>query len=64
MLFCQYLETFFAQKMTPRSHFTLVGNVGLEPTRYYYQQILSLSRLPVPPIAHLEHYITKVIIML
>lgn len=27
----------------------LVGNEGFEPSRYYYQQILSLLRLPISP---------------
>ena len=42
----------------------MVGNVGLEPTRYCYQQILSLPRLPVPPIARLKYYTTNIINML
>ena len=29
----------------------MVGGEGLEPSRYYYQQILSLQRLPIPPLA-------------
>ena len=32
--------------------FPLVPGVGLEPTRYYYRQILSLLRLPIPPPRH------------
>ncbi len=31
------------------SHLLLVPVVGLEPTRYCYQRILSPSRLPIPP---------------
>ena len=30
---------------------TLVGEEGLEPSRYCYHKILSLARLPVPPLA-------------
>ena len=29
----------------------MVGEVGLEPTRSCDQQILSLSRIPIPPLA-------------
>ena len=36
----------------------LVGEVGLEPTRYCYHKILSLARLPVPPFAQWIYYIT------
>ena len=31
----------------------LVQDIGLEPTRYYYRQILSLLRLPISPILHI-----------
>ncbi len=30
----------------------MVGEEGLEPSRYCYHKILSLARLPVPPFAH------------
>ena len=37
----------------------LVLVVGLEPTRYYYQQILSLPRLPIPSYQHIvRNYLT------
>lgn len=32
----------------------LVLAVGLEPTRYRYQRILSPPRLPIPPLRHME----------
>ena len=33
--------------------------VGFEPTRYYYQQILSLPRLPIPSYQHIvRNYLT------
>ena len=32
----------------------MVGEVGLEPTRPLSQQILSLSRIPIPPLARLN----------
>lgn len=32
----------------------LVPKVGLEPTRYRYQRILSPPRLPIPPLRHME----------
>lgn len=35
-----------------------MGEVGLEPTRPYGQQILSLSRLPVPPLTHITLVLT------
>lgn len=31
----------------------MVLAVGLEPTRYHYQRILSPSRLPIPPRQHI-----------
>jgi hypothetical protein len=31
----------------------MVLAVGLEPTRYLYQRILSPSRLPIPPRQHI-----------
>ena len=37
----------------PQSFLYLVLVVGLEPTRYCYQQILSLPRLPIPSYQHL-----------
>ena len=30
----------------------MVRKVGVEPTRYCYHQILSLERLPIPPLSH------------
>lgn len=37
----------------------LVLVVGFEPTRYYYQQILSLPRLPIPSYQHIvRNYLT------
>lgn len=32
----------------------MVPEVGLEPTRYRYQRILSPPRLPIPPLRHME----------
>lgn len=36
----------------PSRFSSLVPKVGLEPTLYFYKQILSLPRLPVPPFRH------------
>ena len=35
----------------------MVGGKGIEPLRSYDHQILSLARLPVPPLAHISNYI-------
>src|SRR3989344_1797697 len=35
-----------------------VPEVGIEPTRPYGHKILSLARIPVPPLGHLKKYIT------
>ena len=37
----------------------MVGNEGLEPSLHCWNQILSLARLPVPPVAHVLNYNTK-----
>lgn len=42
--------------------FNLVGMEGLEPSRYYYRQILSLLRLPITP--HARVFILKAIMSL
>ena len=36
----------------------LVGGEGIEPSLHCWNQILSLARLPIPPLAHLSHYTT------
>lgn len=35
-----------------------MGRVGLEPTRCYHRQILSLMRLPIPPPARCQFSLT------
>ena len=37
---------------------SLVGGEGIEPSLHCWNQILSLARLPIPPLAHLIHYTT------
>lgn len=39
---------------TGSDYIGLVPKVGLEPTRYRYQRILSPPRLPIPPLRHME----------
>ncbi len=32
----------------------MVGEEGLEPSRHFCQRILSPSRIPIPPLAHVD----------
>ena len=36
----------------------MVPEAGIEPARYCYHKILSLARLPIPPLRHISRTIT------
>ena len=63
--FCVPLATLQKNKISLEAYFLfLVGEEGLEPSLYCYNQILSLARLPVPPLALSDYFNTFWVFML